>query len=588
MFDIPFLRRLVILNGIVPLFILGWDAWFDRLGANRVNYAIHITGILALVFLVLSLAVTPLKAITGWQTLIAYRRSLGLYGFFYVGVHLALYVVFDRAGNLRSAFEEFISRRYLQVGLVSFTLMVPLALTSTNGMIQRLGPRRWKLLHRLAYVAIPLGGLHYLLLVKSDIRQPVAFLAVIGTLLVGRLGTGYLDRRRRAIPTKGLPQKVIEPAADRPRPRPWKGQLRLAKIFPETHDIRTFRFVPPNGGPLPFDFQPGQFLNIKLPLDGRSLTRSYTIASSPSRRDYCEITVKREPHGRGSRFIHEVLREGDLVDIHAPAGKFYFSGEHTREVVLIAGGVGMTPIMAMLRYLTDIGWPGTIHLVFVARTIADYVFREEMEYLARRFMNFHLHVTLTREENLGGGNSAIGVGRLSSERLLGWIPNLPSLPVFLCGPVGMMDDTRQLLVSAGVANDAIHTEAFSPKTAKSTNEIEAAESLNGRHLNASPNAKEGGTKHLLLQGQTGLLEIEDSETVLECVERNGIEIPYECRSGVCGQCKVQLCQGKVRMDQSYALSPKEREQGWILACQSHLETDAEINVSPSHSRLVAS
>ncbi len=131
-FDIPFLKRLVILNGIIPLGILGWDAWNDSLGANSVNYAIHVTGILALLFLVASLAVTPLKVITGWQTLVAYRRALGLYGFFYAVVHMILYVAFDRASNLSSTLDELVSRRYLQVGLASLILMVPLAVTSTD------------------------------------------------------------------------------------------------------------------------------------------------------------------------------------------------------------------------------------------------------------------------------------------------------------------------------------------------------------------------------------------------------------------------------------------------------------------------
>lgn len=581
MFDIPFLKRLVVLNGIVPLAILGWDAWNDRLGANSVNYAIHITGMMALLFLVVSLAVTPLKAITGWQTLIAYRRALGLYGFFYAVIHTFLYVTFDRAGNLSSTLDEFASRRYLQVGLASLILMVPLAVTSTDAMIRRLGPKRWKLLHRLAYVAIALGGLHYLLLVKSDIRQPLAFLATIGSLLVFRFGTSYIEKSRRLTKSnsKLTATQSSKATAVPARARFWKGRLKLAKIFQETSDVRTFRFVAPDGGRLPFNFEPGQYLNLKFDIDGQFVARSYTIASSPTRRDYCEITVKREPNGRGSRYIHDTWREGDLIEIGAPAGKFFFTGQDVDEVVLIAGGVGITPVMSMLRYLTDRGWPGTIYFVFVIKSNADYIFREELEYLQKRFSNLRLFVTLTRPSTSDTRLGLVETGRLSVPKLLHWIPNLPSLAVYMCGPNAMMDHTRELLIAAGVPAIAVHTELFS-----STVTTPHAEALASNAKEAADDVLTVGTNdesiyNLVVSGLEARLEIESSESVLEGAERHGVEIPYECRSGVCGQCKIRLCRGRVRMDSEIALATKEREQGWILACQSHLQSDAEIAIA---------
>ncbi len=580
MFDIPFLKRLIILNGLVPLSILVWDAWRDQLGANKVNYAIHVTGIVALVFLVLSLAVTPLRAVTGWQTLVAYRRSLGLYGFFYALIHLCLYVVFDRAGNLSSTLSELASRRYLQVGLASIVLMMPLAVTSTDAMIRRLGPKRWKRLHRLAYVAIALGGLHYLLLVKSDIRQPAAFLSAIGMLLVGRFGTKYLDKSRRASPTKRN-LKALPPSSTNDRPRFWKGQLKLVKIFRETPDVKTFRLVDPNGGKLPFDFQPGQYLNLKLPIDGETISRSYTIASSPTRRDYCEITIKREPNGKASRFIHDTWHEGDSIEVGAPAGKFFFTGKDVEEVVLIAGGVGITPVMSMLRYLTDRSWSGRVHFIFVAKTVADIVFQDELDYLAERFPNLQLHITLTRGSTKPDDEHRFESGRLTSERLLGWIPNLASLTVYMCGPDPMMADTRVRLMEAGILESAIHTEAFSSHAAVQSNDY-LTRSSTADDSSSNHSANDGTASYLLrVANSTTAVEVEAGESILEGAERYGLEIPFECRSGVCGQCKVRLCSGKVRMDHTYALTGKEREQGWILACQAQLDTDCEIKIQPS-------
>ena len=197
--DLKFYRKLVIANGCIPLLILARDGWNDQLGANAANRALHITGTLSLLFLFLSLVITPLRNFTGWNSLIAYRRALGLFGFAYAFIHLGIYVVLDRAGSIASTFEEVVSRRYLQVGAAALLLMVPLAVTSTNAMIRWMGPRSWKLLHRLAYFVAILGVTHYYLLVKSDVRQPLAFAAVLSPLLGIRVFNQYRARSKQVV-----------------------------------------------------------------------------------------------------------------------------------------------------------------------------------------------------------------------------------------------------------------------------------------------------------------------------------------------------------------------------------------------------
>ena len=164
-----FTKSVVLLNCTVPVALLGWDAWGGRLGANPVNFAIRTTGILSLIFLVLSLAVTPASRITGWGWLGQFRRMLGLYAFFHAALHFLLFFGFDRAASVSDTASEILKRPYLMVGMVGLVLMVPLAATSTNGMIKRLGPARWKALHRLAYVAAAAGALHFYMLVKADV-----------------------------------------------------------------------------------------------------------------------------------------------------------------------------------------------------------------------------------------------------------------------------------------------------------------------------------------------------------------------------------------------------------------------------------
>jgi ferredoxin-NADP reductase len=121
--------------------------------------------------------------------------------------------------------------------------------------------------------------------------------------------------------------------------------------------VKTFRLVATDGGALSFEHAAGQYLNLALAIDGKRVNRSYTIASSPTQADYCEISVKRAPQGRASRHLHDVVRDGDRLQVSAPAGRFVFAHEKAERCVLIAGGVGITPLMATVRRLTDRCWP---------------------------------------------------------------------------------------------------------------------------------------------------------------------------------------------------------------------------------------
>lgn len=578
--QLPFYRALVVLNGAVPLGILAWDAYRGQLGANSVNNALHITGILSLVFLVLSLLMTPLRWINGWSGWIAFRRALGLYGFFYAVVHLIIYVGFDRALNFSSTLHEIWTRRFLQIGAVAILLMVPLAVTSTNGMIRRLGAKRWKFLHRAAYLAAALGVLHYYMLVKSDVRQPLAFAGVLTVLLGGRFGRHYyelLQTARKGSSTRTAPQTsevATGNGARSPKPQTqWKGELKIAAIFQETPDVKTFRLTSTNGGPFPFGYSPGQFLNLQLTIDGRRVNRSYTIASSPTRSGACELSIKREPKGLASRFMHDQVKVGDVIKVSGPSGKFTFTGGEATEVVLIAGGVGITPVMSILRYLTDRAWPGAIHLLFVTKTEDDLIFHDEIQWLRRRFPRLNVCITLTRmsAESTWSGER----GRATESLLRRFMPNLNQLPVYLCGPNEMMDATRDLLKTMGVPASQIRTEAFAGRKMVST-DAEFDHALRNETSivpeNAEPPSSSGAaTARAKIHFSRSDIhsEADWDVTLLEAAEAVSVELPYECRSGICGQCKTRLVEGKVGMDSEDALSPAEKATGLILACQAH-------------------
>jgi len=185
--DLRFAKFLVLVNGVVPATLLGWDAWHHKLGANPVNFAILTTGMSALVFLMLTMLVTPLRKISGLNWIISFRRTLGLFAFFYASCHFLIFFSLDRSFSLPGTLSEMVKRKYLFVGITGLLVMVPLAVTSTNAMIKRLGGKRWRALHRLAYVAASAGVIHYYMQVKADVRQPLAFGAVLAILLGYRL-----------------------------------------------------------------------------------------------------------------------------------------------------------------------------------------------------------------------------------------------------------------------------------------------------------------------------------------------------------------------------------------------------------------
>ena len=189
--DIKFYKLLVFVNALVPLALVGLDWRRGQLGANPLDFVTRTTGTLTLVFLVLTLAVTPLRKWTGANWLVRLRRMVGLYAFFYGALHLTAYVWFDKWFDLAAMAEDVARRRFILVGVLAFTSMVPLAVTSTDKMIKRLGGKRWQKLHRLTYLAATAGVFHYYLLVKSDVRKPLAFAALVALLLGYRLYASY-------------------------------------------------------------------------------------------------------------------------------------------------------------------------------------------------------------------------------------------------------------------------------------------------------------------------------------------------------------------------------------------------------------
>jgi sulfoxide reductase heme-binding subunit YedZ len=184
---------------LVPLARLGWKAYSGNLGANPIEAITHSTGDWTLIFLLVTLAITPLRKLTGQLWLIRFRRMLGLFAFFYVGLHFLTYIWLDKFFDVHEMLADVAKRRFITAGFTGFVLLIPLAITSTSGWIRRLGGRRWNLLHRLIYASASAGVIHYVWLVKADLRKPLEYAFVLALLLGYRLVAWLAPGARKAV-----------------------------------------------------------------------------------------------------------------------------------------------------------------------------------------------------------------------------------------------------------------------------------------------------------------------------------------------------------------------------------------------------
>jgi methionine sulfoxide reductase heme-binding subunit len=210
------IKVVVFLTCLGPIGVLTWKAPHELLGANPVDVITRSTGKWTLVFLLLTLSVTPARRLLGMPWLIRFRRLLGLFAFFYGTLHLMTYVWLDKFFDVQAMLHDIAKRKFITAGMTGVALLAPLALTSTSGWIRRLGGKRWQKLHRLIYFSASAGVVHFLWLVKADRRRPIAYGAVLTALLLFRLATWLLARVRSrqkvpAVNTASFGGRAVQP-----------------------------------------------------------------------------------------------------------------------------------------------------------------------------------------------------------------------------------------------------------------------------------------------------------------------------------------------------------------------------------------
>ena len=325
--------------------------------------------------------------------------------------------------------------------------------------------------------------------------------------------------------------------------------LLLTKTEQQTHDARTLRFQVLNEKRL--SAKPGQFLTFHWTIDGQRISRPYTICSSPIRDDYVEITSKRMKNGCVSVFLNEQAKPGLVVQASGPYGQFYFDQALHKSIVLIAAGSGITPMISMLSYIDDVKLPNPVTLLYFVRTIQDIIFQNELARLGRSLPNFKCEVCLSRPDAAWKGHS----GHLTEEFVFQQVPDLDSPTFFLCGPKGFMDSAHKILSTLGVSKARILQESFG--------ESERSTESNRR--------ESGATETLVFIRSKKVCQASAGSTLLELAEKNGVQIPYGCRQGLCGTCSTRVLSGVVQMDVEDGLTSEQKNDGYVLPCVSRIK-----------------
>jgi ferredoxin-NADP reductase len=355
------------------------------------------------------------------------------------------------------------------------------------------------------------------------------------------------------------PRIAVPPVSRTPlRPEPHRdargfAPLHVLTVLDEATDIKTFRLARPQG----FDFKAGQFVPVRVSIEGKPHVRCYSISSSPDSRGYFEISVRRQ--GLVSTTLHATLRQGAQLSIGKPAGQFVYPGDDERPLALLAGGIGITPLLSMLRFAVSSHPTRPVSLLYSARNREALAFLPELRVFAQRHPQLRIGITVSE----AGAPEPWRKGRIDLPFIERYVAH-PAHTIFcVCGPAQMMADMERLLAGAGVPAAQIRSEKF---------ESAAAATI----LNAPSPVVSGGQLAHEFQvtfAATGRISrAAGSQTLLERAEAEGVAITSSCRSGVCQACRTRLADGDVDC-QSTVLDAEDRAAGFILPCVSFAQSD---------------
>ncbi len=353
----------------------------------------------------------------------------------------------------------------------------------------------------------------------------------------------------------------------------WRGFRRFSVIdkVTEAEDISSFYLSPVDGGVI-CPFEPGQHIGFRftVPGDSKPTIRSYSLSAGASDGKTFRITVKKVPAppgsdfppGKGSKYFHEEIDTGSIIEVSAPNGKFTLDRRDERPAVFIAGGIGITPLMSMLETMSSENIQRTCHLFHAVRSHRDHAFSERLKQLNLSLDHLHLHTYFSDPEEGEELPEKVRTGFLSVDEIRNAVGHL-DVQIYICGPPPMMQALVPSLEDAGVPSRDLKMEAFGPASVKK----KKSPSTESNEESAQDVCKikfKPSNKEVIWDGESSILEM---------AEDHDIDIDSSCRAGSCGTCQVRLISGDVRYEYDPACEPDE---GHCLTCIGVPEGNIEI------------
>ncbi len=343
--------------------------------------------------------------------------------------------------------------------------------------------------------------------------------------------------------------------------------LRIREVRPETADSVSIAFELSPEQETHFSFTPGQYLTLRTEIDGEEVRRSYSICSSPAEQEL-RVAIKKVPGGKFSTFANEVLQAGDTLESMPPMGTFTTrtDPDHRKFYVGFAAGSGITPVLSLVKTVLMEEPHSQFYLFYGNRHPDTIIFREEIEGLKNRYLG-----RLVVQHVLSGEHYSTDMfaGRISEEKVGVYCEHLFDPKevdeFFLCGPQPMILATKEVLLQRGVEGSRIHFELFTTAFPHQGHQKRQAETRKQEGVNSEV--------EIIMDGGRFRFSMERGQhTVLEAAQKEGAEVPFSCKGGVCSTCRAKVLSGEVSMDVNYALEEDELEEGYILTCQAHPTT----------------
>ncbi len=331
-------------------------------------------------------------------------------------------------------------------------------------------------------------------------------------------------------------------------------QIAVKEVIKETADAVSIVFDIPTDLASEFNYKAGQYLTIMATINGESVRRSYSLSSSPAVDGHLQVTSKKVANGKMSHYLYDQVKAGDVLDVMPPEGNFIVETDaiQSNKYVLFAAGSGITPIMSILKTVLEEEPRSTVKLVYGNRTANEIIFYDALNALANNYEGRLVVQHILSQGTIDGGESNT---RITSSIVSATVAEQGAAAIYyICGPEGMIQSTEEALKSASVSKDHINIEYF---TSSAVDE--------GKDTVYEGNENE---VTVILDGDEFKVTLNDGETILMAADRQGIDPPYSCQSGVCTTCKAFVKQGKIDMGESFALDDEEIEEGFILTCCS--------------------